>query len=753
MSLPEPPVSLTGACSVIFDNTLYAYSAAGFVSLALEDGAEWTKLPGGESVEGAVCVGTTPKDGSTSALFVVGGKSSSSDYVGLQKFTYSTGKWETIKTSDPVMKDRVWHSATYINGSDSILVYSGSTDGQPNPSSQTFTIGASEPHAVLAFQSVISPPGVAPILLPWSETQAALIGGNPSNTKVMLFEPSTVWTESGVTLAQPLSKNTTVMKATLIRGDDGSKHLYTFDPSVSPNKVERTMLQLAGSLPIADATPVGSTDSSPKLVKDGNDAALKRELTANDWPKYNSTLAPSSTRDSYSIATDPNGLVVMLGGNDDEVLTMFNAKENTWMNATALFGVQKAFSALSEPSSSSTSSSISSTSSSSSIPTSSATTTSVETTPTVAATPASSTTAAAAATTSDGNGLPPTTLLGVVLGTIFGFAIILLCLLFWIKHLRRRQNYLEAGHARRASGIPDEKNGSQPDIAKASGGQFRGHVPQDSAGSFSSMAILMGKVQGSTLQRKTSNDTKRSSISSIFNKQFKSTIGRPQPQVSPEPEFLSRDEKGISFASNANEAKPRARPTLNRDGSLRRSSGWNRYWSGGSALSSLGIGKDGQATREASGSQPSSLYSDRNRLTQDSATVPPLQVVEGRAELNRVNSGSPTVSQYNPKIRQEMTGQIERPVSNASSGYSSGIPASVHDTWDPTMAKKAWGSEKPRAPSSTYSQSVYQPTLAPAGPSRPPTGVSTQPQLAMASNSNDLSWLNLGDNGHPFNSK
>ncbi|KAI2633767.1 hypothetical protein GGS26DRAFT_61818 [Hypomontagnella submonticulosa] len=750
MSLPEPPVSLSGACSVIFDNTLYAYSAAGFVSLALEEGAEWTELPKGVSAEGAVCVGTTPKDSSTAALFVIGGKSSSPDYLGIQKFTYSTGKWETITTPDPDMKDRVWHSATYINGSDSILVYAGSKDGQPNPSSQTFTIGASKPYPIFSFQSVISPPGVAPILLPWSETQAVLIGGNPSNTKVMLFEPTTVWTESGVTLAEPLPKNTTLVKAAIIPGDDGSKHLYTFDLSTSPNTVNRTMLQLAGSLPIANAAPVVTTGSGQKRVEDGNGAALKRELTANDWPKYNSTLAPQSTRSGYSIATDSNGLVVMLGGNDDEILCMFNAKENGWKNATALFGQQKAFSILSAPSTSTSSL----TSSSTSIPTSSAITTSVETTPTVTDAPASSTTAAAAATTSDGSGLPPTTLLGVVLGTIFGFAIILLCLLFWIKHMRKRQNYLEAGHARRASGIPDEKNGSQPDIAKTSGGQFRGHVPQDSAGSFSSMAILMGKVQNPTIQRKTSNDTKRSSVSSIFNKQFKSTIGRPQPQVSPEPEFLSRDEKGISFAANANEAKPRARPTPNRDGSLRRSSGWNRYWSGGSAFSSLGLGKDGQASqREVSGSQPSSLYSDRNRLTQDSATVPPLQVVEGRAELNRVNSGSPTVSQYNPKIREEMTGQIERPVSNASSGYSSGIPASVHDTWDPTMAKKAWGSEKPRAPSSTYSQSVYQPTLAPSGPSRPPTGVSTQPQLAMAANSNDLSWLNLGENNNPFFSK
>ncbi|OTA98495.1 hypothetical protein M426DRAFT_69687 [Hypoxylon sp. CI-4A] len=724
MSLPEPPVSLTGACSVIFNNTLYAYSAKGFESIALEDGADWEELTKGESVEGGICVGSTPKDASAAGLFVVGGTSSSPDYTGLQKFTYSTGKWETIIPDVLVTQNRTWHSATYINGSDSILVYSGSTDGNQGLSSQTFTIMASEPHSVLAFQSTISPPGVAPILLPWSEIQAVMIGGNPANTRVMLFDPAASWTDSGITLAEPLSKNTTSVKAAIITGDDGSKHLYTFDPSTSPNGVNRTMLLNGAAAPIANAAPVTT-----------NNEAAKRELTADNWPKYNSTLAPQSIRDDYSIATDSNGLVVMTGGNDEEVLAMFNAKENSWKDATSVFGEQKdgTFSIESAPSSTSSVSSASSTSE----PTTSSTGGAVAAT----ATPAST----AATTDSGSSGLPPTTLLGIVLGTIFGFAIILMCLLFWIKHFRKRQAYIDAGHARRASGIPDEKDFFRSDVAKASGGQFRGHVPQDSAGSFSSMAILMGKVQKPAIQRKTSNDTKRSSVSSIFNKQFKSTISRPQPQVSPEPEFIVSDEKGVSFAATTNEPKPRPRPSVNQEDGLRRSSGWNRYWSDGSALSVLGFGSGGNGSRrETAGSEPSSVYSDKNRLTQDSATVPPLQVVEGRPGLNRVYSASPTVSQHNVNIGEGMSGQIERPVSNtSSSGYSSGIPASVHDTWNPTMAKKAFTNE--RAPSSTYSQSIYQTALGPPGPSRPPTGVSTQPQLAMASNSNDLSWLNLGN--------
>ncbi|KAI2782399.1 hypothetical protein F4815DRAFT_37668 [Daldinia loculata] len=739
MSLPEPLLPLTGACSVIFDNTLYSYSAAGLESLKLEEGAEWKKLASGHSVEGAVCVGSTPKDSSKAGLFVVGGKSESSDYPGLQKFTYSTKKWETIAPEVNVTQNRVYHSAAYINGSDSILVYSGSTEGKPGLSSQTFTVGASKPYSVLAFQSTLSPPGIAPIILPWSETQAVLIGGNPTNTRVMLFDPVASWTDPGITLAEPLPKNSTLMKAAIMAGDDGSKHLYTFDMSTSPNTVNRTMLLNGNGLPIADAAPAVTTVSS-RALRDNGAAVEKRALTADNWPKYNSTLAPQSIRNDYSIATDANGLVVISGGNDDELLCMFNAKQNTWENATAVLGQQKGLFIESTPS----------TSSSASSSTLAPSTTSTEAPTAAAPTPVSTTPAA------EDIGLPATTLLGIVLGTIFGFAIILLGLLFWIKHLRKRQNHVDAGHARRASGIPDEKADFEREVAKTSGGHFRGHVPQDSVGSFSSMAILMGKVPKPAVQRKTSDETKRSSINSIFSKQLKSTISRPQPQTNPEPEFLSVDEKGVSFAADANEPKPRPRPAVdNVDDTMRRSSGWNRYWSDGSALSDLGLGNS--SSQRGNGSEPSSFYSDKNLLTQDSVTVPALsipalQVPQRRPELNQVNSSSPTISQHNLHI-EGMTGQIERPISNASSsGYSSGIPASVHDTWDPTTAKKAWGDV--RAPSSTYSQSIYQTvpgTPGPPGTNNPPTGISNQPPLNTASNSNDLSWLNLGDNNNqPF---
>ncbi|KAI1190616.1 hypothetical protein F5B17DRAFT_48803 [Nemania serpens] len=749
MLLPEPPVALTGGCTVIFNNTLYSYSSAGFQSLELVEGAVWKKLPGGESVHGGVCVGSTPKNPSIAGLFIVGGKSSQADYPGLQKFSYSAGKWETIIPQATVMKDRVYHSATYLNSTESLLVYAGSRDGSSRLSQETFTISTLEPYGVLAFDSQISPPGVAPILLPWSETQAALIGGNSWNTQVLLFDTTVIvngtpgsWINSSITLAEPLPKNTTAVKAAVIQADDGSKHLYTFDLTTLPNTVNRTVLIDGNGAPVASSTPVKPVVTTKK----GNaidETHANGELLANNWPPYNSTFAPKSTRTDYSIATDPNGLVVMSGGNDDDVLCMFNAKANTWEDATAILGAES-FSIQSTPST--TSASTISTSTHSTSSTSSAT----DTASTDVASPA------AAVPSHSRSALPPTTVLGIALGSIFGIAFLLGLTLLLLKRRQRRQSFIETGHARRASGIP-EKDFFR-DTAQASGGYFKGHGQQDSESSFTSMAIFGGKAHKPAILRKGSSDTKRISSGSIFSKDIKHTISRPQPQMSTLPAFATIPEKMPMPAESAKPI-PRLRPTADPDSTLRRSSGWNRYWSGGSA-SIMGFGSTNKSRPGTEVSDDSSRYSDVRR-TLDSAAVAPLQVtVDGRPSLHYVNSGSPTVSQFDPKIREGLSGQIERPVSAvsavSSSGYSSGIPPSVHETWDPTMPQKPWGSD--RAPSSAYSSSIMSEGLYPTALGVPSAnqpsmsagvGVSRQPQLAVASMSNDMSWLNLGDNDKP----
>lgn len=739
MVQPKPPVALTGACSVISNNVLYSYSNKAFQSLALEEGAKWKKLAGGESVDGGVCVGNS--DG----LFIVGGTSDSEDYTGLQKYTWSTGKWETIKT-EPVAKNRKGHSAAYLPTSNSILVYSGSQDGSEGLSSQTFTIEASAPYGVRAYQSTVSPPGVAPLLLPWSDSEAAMIGGNPTNLNVFLFSPDTTWTDSGASLTAPLFENGVTPKAALIAGDDGSRHLYTFDLSASPNRVDRIVLTNGNGDPVAASAPVPSGEEE----EDGPGDVARRQI-ASAWPDYNSTLAPSITRNDYSIASDPDGQIVISGGNDEDPLTIFNGKENEWVDTSRmLLGDQAVLSiesvgtsSTSSPSSTSTgsiSSSITATSTSSIASSSAASST------TLAAETASST-ADPVGTSEPSKGMPATTILGIVLGIIFGLAIILCLLLFCIKKARKKQDAAKPGSEVGSNGVLDEKVPLPQDPSQGPSPFIRGHTQQDSQSSFSSMAILMGKGQKPGVQRNVSHGTKRSSVSSIFNKEFKSTIGRPLYKENPEPDFIPRDTKGL----NAGPGSPRSRGlSVNQDDNMRRSSGWNRYWSGAS-LNVIGLGTStGNNTQRQTMASETSHYSDTNRLTQDSATVPPLHM-EGRFELHRVNSGSPTVSQYNPQVKDGMSGQIERPTSSASSsGYSSGIPASVHEAWDPTTAKKsAWGAD--RAPSSAYSRDNVRDTatffnnIATPSATRPPMGVSKQPQLATAISS-DMSWLNLGEN-------
>ncbi|KAH8675681.1 hypothetical protein BX600DRAFT_507900 [Xylariales sp. PMI_506] len=720
MSLPEPTVSLDGACSVIFNSTLYSYSSTAFQSLALKEGAEWNTLPSGTSVSGGVCVGSTPADASQAGLYIVGGTSSNSTYQGLQKYTYSTGQWESIQPQVAVTQSRLYHSATYLNGSDLLLIYAGSQDGVEAASTQTFTVGASAPYYVLAYES-IAPPVIAPILLPWSDTAAVMVGGGDTNTQVMLFDPAQSWYNSGSTLAEPLLQDTSVVKAALITGDDGSKHMYTFDPTTSPTSVNRTVLAGAAGAGITNSAPIQDTAST-----------RRRDLDVNDWPTYNATYAPGSTRTDYSLAIDDSSsMIVLSGGNTDDVLCMFSGRANSWVNATSLL-VGDSFKIESTPTSS--------------------TTTQVFT-PTSTPTGASATsTVAQSAAAPISTSMTPTEILGIALGVIFGCAFILVGLLFMLKKKRQRQAFVEAGHNRRASGMPEEKEYLPREMVKATGHFFPGHGQQDSTGSYSSVAILMGKVQQPGVMRKPSKDSKRSSVSSILNRQFKSTIGRPSPIPEPDMDPIvgaaafeqprARQITGTTVAAavpTADAPKLRPNPPNTTEDGTRRSSGWNRYWSGGGM---------GSSRRETQASERSSQYTaDLHRITQDSATVPPLHV-DGfeRPGFHRVNSGSPTVSFYSNHIKEGQSVEIERPISNASSsGYSSGIPPSVQEAYDPTSAKKPWGED--RAPNGAYSQTTYATPLGAPKTSRPPTGVSQQPQLALASHSSDMSWLNLGDYG------
>ncbi|KAM5355876.1 hypothetical protein ACJ41O_002522 [Fusarium nematophilum] len=749
MSLPEAPSSLDDACAVIHGNTLYVYTQGAFLALPLEEGAEWETLEINEKVSGAVCVGTD------AGIFVVGGTGGSAEYTGLQKYTYSDRTWTTVPLVSTFFKDRQNHGSTYIKATDELLVFGGSQDGSQAATDDTWTIMASEPYDVEGH----APSGHAslkPVLLSWSDADACMIGREAGNNNVQLFNRNTGWRASGTTLNEPLSAS---MQAVIMPGDDGSKSLYVFDLSKSPNGVSRYIIQNASGAPLANSAPVANE---------------KRDLSLDDWPEYNSTLAPTAVRSNFAVAQDSDGKVVFVGGNEQEPLAIFDGGENSWLNATKVFVKEEQQKLLSDTTTSETSATETSTSTKSStksrtktksvtteIESSTFSTAAATQTDTASASWTISETTTASATdiapvggsTSSGDsssGISSNAILGITLGSILGFlAVLILVLLLLRRRKKARQASPETAQPRH-NFPPDEKDprgfGNGP--LSPNSGYFRGHNPQMSQESYSSMAILMGRAgkNKTSLTRKPSHDTTRSSVSTL-HKQLKATISKPILQDMRHPALQGQDTRGVAFDPTVAEPRPRNGPLETQDG-LRRSSGWNRYWSGGSALQILGFGGKRNTVTSDSESHYSDSTAHRNpRVTQDSATVPPLNF-DFRPEMNRVNSGSPVVAEYSKiPFRDGVVGKIERPSSKASSGYSSGIPESVNEAWDPDYKAKPWGAD--RAPSSVYNPSFYfgtplSPSIPPP-PRNPPSGVSTQPQLAMASTSSDMSWLNLGD--------
>ncbi|QSZ35140.1 hypothetical protein DSL72_008005 [Monilinia vaccinii-corymbosi] len=737
MALPKPKYPLDDSCSILYNNTLYTYNSEAFQSLSLVQGAEWTQLPQGEPVTGGVCVKATPISGQD-ALYVVGGKSrnAASSYPGLQRYSFHNGKWETIITTVKVAQNRLWHSAVYLNGSDSILMYAGSQDGLQDPSSQTFTIAASPPYDVLSFKST-APPAIQPILLPWSSHSAIFIGGTSTNTDVMEFDPATSWVNTNISLASPMY-STSAIKAVVVTGDDESKNLYTFDMTVAPNSVNRTVLVDGTGKPVKGAKAIVSVSTTGKQ-------AFKRKggsLTVADWPAYNGTLAPTSTRTSYSVAMGAAGQVVISGGNKDDVLCIFEAKQNSWVNATSML-VKSTTQKVIPPSPSSPSSSTTS----SPIPTGTGNFTVVSN-----------------ASADKAANPVPVKVLGAVLGSIIGAALLLIGVLVLLRWQRKKREIKNA----HANEYPLEKDGLEfsdrapPDMHSSMPPR---HGPSASQSSYSSMAILTGHVGHRRGDDDKGSGSAGSGASSRFNRNYKTPINEPTP---PEEAFAQNAlAKEVSFGEDTVTPGPRNAATQRR-GSTRRSSGWDRYWSGGSAMSSfLGIGDskrnttngDDDATSRRSDSTRFNTQRFPSQITTASALVPPLKIpIPGDTPLYRVATNSPTVSTAGSHfpVAAEMSGTIEglRPdsyVSNCSSFddrsdlYSSGVPESIQDSglW---AADQDWSQNRS---SNAYSISVYTAAnrdtvgtsnLA-AQPPQPPLPTQQQNQPSIPA---DMSWLNLG---------
>ncbi|KAK2626543.1 hypothetical protein QTJ16_003718 [Diplocarpon rosae] len=737
MALPMPQYSLDGSCSALFNNTLFTYSSVAFQSLKMVNDAAWETLEMGVPVSGGVCVKSTPvNDTSAAALYIVGGTSTDTSYPGLQRYTFSNQSWETITPTVPVTQNRLYHAAVYLNTSDTILVFAGTQDGSMQLSSQTFTIQAEPPFTVLAYEA-IAPPAISPILMQWSESKAMYMGGSDTNQKAMIFSPSKSWVDSNATFANPVY-NTSNVKALVINGDDASKNIYTLDMTTSPNTINRTVLIDADGNPVKNAAPVVETNLKERK---------RAELTVADWPVYNDTLVPTTTRSSYSIAKDQSGMVVISGGNDQDVLCIFKARANTWVNATAKLGSKSitehglgtAPSSTISPSASSTASAL----------------------------PESS---VAAVTYSSDDKTATAKVVGAVLGSTAGLALIMIALLVLFRWRQRRREHFEAGHQRRASGLQEKNDMDFVDRGlpqMTSTRQFQRHQPSDSQSSTSSMAILMGRAGHKKSDEKGDSSEARSPYSNNIDGSYKEAISMPVPLEHPYSK-ATRDEKTVSFAeagpSQMGGVVPRGSTRGGRRGSTRRSSGWNRYWSGGSSLNILGFGSK-RTTYD--GSDRSSGYSEHQMPSRNSAIVPPLNL-DDRLGMNRVMSGSvisgsPTVQSHPAKVPLSggMSGQIERPASMRSSfsyddrydAFSSGVPANAGEqniAWTPVERRGGWETR-----ASNYSESIYTTALGRSTanfddnnnrstrfPGAEQPAVPQRPHQADA----DMSWLNLGGN-------
>ncbi|KAL5583702.1 hypothetical protein FOVSG1_015053 [Fusarium oxysporum f. sp. vasinfectum] len=210
----------------------------------------------------------------------------------------------------------------------------------------------------------------------------------------------------------------------------------------------------------------------------------------------------------------------------------------------------------------------------------------------------SATAGAAAGNRDDDSGISSNIILGIILGSILGFLALFGLLLFLLARRRKaRRNSMEASSTRHFG------NGSRQLLSRS---QIRGHNATLSPESYSSMAILIDRTgkQKTSLTWKPTNDTTRRSGSSL-HKQIKATISKPILQEMPYPALQGYDTRDVGFDVTVAEHRPRAGPMEAQDG-MRRSSGWNQYWSGGSALQILDFGG---SKRTTAGSEQSSRYS------------------------------------------------------------------------------------------------------------------------------------------------
>lgn len=632
MGFSEPKFPLNSHCSIVYNDTLYVYSPAGFQSLKLEEGADWTALPMDISLTGAQCVKAT--GGAEPMLYVVGGAVNATaanwNYPGLMHYSFAGKKWDWLRPQSWTTQNRQNHAAVYLEGPQKLLVYSGSqTTGDVGPSTQTFLISTVYPFTVESMPSAGAPPSVKPMLMAIDTTSALLVGGGAANTAIWRFTEAKGWQDLGVALPQPIV-NQDAVQCTVVTGRGKSLVLEKFDMSVTPNKVDRILLLKEDGTPATAGATIG---------KKG------KRATVDSWPTYNSTYAPTSTRTGYSLAQDDTGLTVASGGNPTDPLAVFNAKENSWTNATALFEGQQIIA-----------NSVSSTASSTSLPTSTAA---------VSSTPSSTPTDAAAIPVAPDNKGKMLTVLGATLGTIFGIAAVLILILLCLKYRKKKskrqqtQGYIEKDRMSFAD--------RGADFMKEAGGSVVGYPTNTANDSLTSLAIIQGRGPNGHKKNMASDASTAGLVKKSSPLGYSDPVELSKFDLKPIPV-----EEGVA-RQNSGRTPPAAVVAAAKSNPRARSSGWSRYFANNDATNLANVQPDRStyaSERTSTGSRSqytnSQMYNQRR-----SQQVAPLEIPKFDGQrLSRVASGSPTLGSSTvslPHLAQPMSAELGRANSNGSS--------------------------------------------------------------------------------------
>ncbi|KAL3480258.1 hypothetical protein BJX99DRAFT_221010 [Aspergillus californicus] len=626
MIVPEPPATLEGHCSVIYNNTLYTYSSNGFASIPLERNGTWSELSmSDEPVSNAACVrGGIDGSEKQQALYVIGGTSSrsKSNPPGLQRYTFNNETWETISTETENLSNRTAHSAIYLKSSSTIFIYGGSQIDDPEGSGDTFHVNTAEVSHVLSGNGL--DPSYSPVLFKNNDEEAVLFGGNAHPQAIYYWTLDGGWTEASFNMSTPVPKGT---KSALLSQANGEKMLETFDLSVSPNTIDYKVI----------------------MTRSGQSSEKRKR----DYPSYDDTLAPTMTRQDYSLAQDDDGLIVLSGGSGTESLSIFNGTSNSWVNSTKLF-----YGDMSEQEILGSTT----TTTSSSIPT---------------ATETESTTPASSSGSSDKDNIG--TIIGATLGALVGVALILILTLFFIKRKKDKM--------RKAGGIDKDRlsfqdQGVEP-LARSAYPMAESPAPR--AASVDSLAIFSGNMGD--------EKSPRSTGTTPHYTQQNSQPVRPSPLnniQSSGDSIYSMDDKAIE-----------AQDSFVRSGDRTTDEGWGKYFHNNSTPTLIGMQPQFDSVRGSN----ATLWPGAGPAAgaRGNSSLPPLNMsfLEQPKPLGQVNSGSPTT---------EFGRQIAIPESQSAriSSASSASNDSDDDDSDRYHGARSQ-SWLGRPPSSAYSRSFYNP--------------------------------------------